>query len=525
MAVAQDVIVSMASALDFFAQALAVPAVVALMAYPDDKPESSCTTSNRYPTCTTKFVVVTSVYPDLSSRTTSTSTSSTCYAVTACTGSATTVSTTTQTATTVQKFCEKTSCGNACARTRERRVAPSDTPKLDKPPALEDHLDSSNLTIFDTPEPGTGDWGDWYEKLRRKGETITIVNDNGVLGTNTAIAQVMWGNTKQNILVENLVGCIAVFCVSNIGAFVAHFWEKPSILHNFQADVINILQIYLGSRLNPILLGPEPACYIMAGSKTVIGDNNAEDQETLTRSDPTGWVYQSEVNQIRGKILELLPGAYVSGFAYARQVKEDILLEKGYGKGAVLFDPNQAKAGDIRFPPGYATVAVYHQGYQAIQFYWPHREFQIWRAHPRDGPAVNIALLVDRGTVLDPCRGDVDPPNIESSETVPRGSEITDVGPEVSPGTGGPGQPFKFRDSADNVVDENCVFRGGPYAPTADSGSGVVAGVLSCKFITAQCTRPYVNLATTCGGKPAAQCGTLGVDCSKFYQLLATCKW
>lgn len=72
----------------------------------------------------------------------------------------------------------------------------------------------------------------------------------------------------------------------------------------------------------------------MAGTSRATNENTAADQETLTRSDPAGWKYQSEVNQIGAKIQELLPGAFVQGFAYVRQVKDEYLA-KGYGKGAV----------------------------------------------------------------------------------------------------------------------------------------------------------------------------------------------
>ncbi|KAJ4347168.1 uncharacterized protein N0V89_011106 [Didymosphaeria variabile] len=495
---------------------------------PPDEPDDSCTTSKEFPTCTTKFIEVTSVFPDQSSRTTSTSTISTCYTITACTGSATTVSTTTQTATTVQQYCEPTSCGAACSRKIRRAVV--EGPKLENPYPVESEIySSSNLTISerDIPGPGSGDWEAWYSNLKGRAETITVDNYDGASDSNTAIAQVIWGNSPQNIVIQQLNGCIALFCASGTGAFVAHFWERPSITDNFQADVLDIIQQYLGSRLNAFYLGPEPECYIMAGTSAVLDGNTEEAQRTLTRSDPAGYRYQTEVNQIFTLITQLLPGAYVGAFAYKRQGVKRLVEQTnmGYGKGAVLFDPQQRAGpqGPNTFPPGYATVAVYLQGYKAIQTYGPWQEFQIWRVHRTTGTA-NVAIQANRGAVLDPCEGDVDPPHLASSETVDPGSEITDVGPEVSPGSGPPGQPFELVDSAGTVVERGCVFRGGPYAPTADSGPE--AGVLSCNGGTAmQCTRPYVNRATTCGGRAPDQCGTLGQNCNKFFQLLATCRY
>jgi hypothetical protein len=188
----------------------------------------------------------------------------------------------------------------------------------------------------------------------------------------------------------------------------------------------------------------------------------------------------------------------------------------------VLFDPSQTKKPDgTQLPLGYASVSVFLEGYKAMQEYYPNQEYQIWRANdPTDNPpAVNFAKQVARGTVLNPCSIEF----VDSNERVPLGSTVTDVGVEIILGDGRPGLDFSLLDSAKNIIDSDCVFKGDKYAPTADSGLGVVAGVLSCKKATVLCTRPYLTQATTCGGKPAAQCGTLGKDCPIYYQLVATC--
>ncbi|KFY81732.1 hypothetical protein V498_08700 [Pseudogymnoascus sp. VKM F-4517 (FW-2822)] len=424
--------------------------------------------------------------------------------------------TTTKYSTTGEKFCEPTSCGNVCAPARKRQLVPSDAPKLDYLP--EDRFDTSNITIFerDIPNPGDqGDWGTWYDDLERMSGTVLLDNSKETLNTNTSVEVLVWGNTKQAIVVQGLTGCIALFCVSHIGAFVAHFWEAQSIRTGgtFEADVIYILKCvnkilpakcgrltkqptssyYLGSILNPIKLGADPACYIMGGTMRVIYENIAADKLTLTR-----------------------------------QINEN-LMKKGYGKGAVLFDPSQtSSSGGSQFPPGYATVAVYLQGYKAIQMYYPNQEFQVWRANVPGKPStsklprsVNLVKQVTRGATIDPCSGLV---SVDSSEWVPLGSTITDVGVEGIVGDGGPGMPFSVVDSSGYQFITGCVFRGSPYAPIADPVSGFNAGVISCTDNSViQCIRPYDNEATTCSAVQAAQCGTLGKDCSTFYQLIATC--
>lgn len=111
-----------------------------------------------------------------------------------------------------------------------------------------------------------------------------------------------------------------------------------------------------------------------------------------------------------------------------------------------------------------------------------------------------------------------------SSERVPLGSTITDVGVEGILSDGNPSMPFSLVDSSGYRLITDCVFRGKPYAPIADPVLGFDAGVISCTDnINIQCTRPYDNQATICGAVKAAQCGTLGKDCSTYYQLLATC--
>lgn len=160
---------------------------------------------------------------------------------------------------------------------------------------------------------------------------------------------------------------------------------------------------------------------------------------------------------------------------------------------------------------------MYLQGYQAIQEYFPNQEFQIWRANEPGNPprSVNVVQQVARDALLNPCS---DLASVTSSERVPSGSTVTDVGVESTLGDGGPGLPFSLVDSLGSKFLTGCVFRGSEYAPVADPDSGLVAGVISCQDnIRIECTRPYFNQATTCGGVQASKCGNLGKDCTKFY--------
>ncbi|KAF1971712.1 hypothetical protein BU23DRAFT_645484 [Bimuria novae-zelandiae CBS 107.79] len=507
--------------------AAVVVAVVTVL--PDDNPDDSCTTKRPYPTCTTKFVVVTTEFPDLGSKTTSTDTISTCYTITACTGSATTVSTTTQSATTVQSLCEPKNCGGTCgARRRALEAIPTDPPSISRQtlasvPTQENQSVSlgTDLMVRDIPPPGSGDWSAFYKGiLAKEEETILINNDNGVRGTTTALVQVIWGHKKQNIVVQGLFGCFALFCVSQIGAFVAHFWEGPSLINRngaFETDVIDILKHYLGSDQNLYQLGPTPFCYVMGGTRGAIGDNGETEQATLTRSDPAGLKYQSQFNRVRDTIKTMLPRASVESYTYTRQVNPN-LQDRGYGKGVVLFDnrePDRVPPGDDPddWPTYSAEIAVYLQGYEAKHFYTPYQEVQIWRNH-YGGKTRNTAVQAYRDTAVDYCAPGGNNGVIRAEKEVEHGSENTDVD-----------SPFEIITRDGKFWELDCTYKGGPYAPTA--ASGAFAGELTCavdnKFT---CVRPEDNRARTCSEVPASDCGKLGVKCEEgmFFQLLATCK-
>jgi hypothetical protein len=160
--------------------------------------------------------------------------------VTACTGSATTVKTTVQSTTTSEYWCDQ-NCGSACtANLLERRALPTGVAQLDDPATLGNSFESFNLTIDkrDLPGPGSGDWSDWYNDLKGRSDTITIDNTAGSYGTRSALVEVRWGNAAQNIVLQDLVGCIGVIGVSNIGKCQ---WRNFSILGEGQYADINIL--------------------------------------------------------------------------------------------------------------------------------------------------------------------------------------------------------------------------------------------------------------------------------------------
>jgi hypothetical protein len=162
---------------------------------------------------------------------------------------------------------------------------------------------------------------------------------------------------------------------------------------------------------------------------------------------------------------------------------------------------------------------VFTQALKQVDINWVNQEFQIWRVNVKKEVA-NVVLQTDVGKVFQPCSGDFDA-GYNGAEIVPRGSEVTDVGPESILGQGNP-DPFELRDGNNIVRETNCYYSGGTYAP--DASSGIKAGVLRCDNRVWICTRPLDNKAATCDGTPVQACGILGKNCDRFYQHLATCK-
>jgi hypothetical protein len=150
----------------------------------------------------------------------------------------------------------------------ERRALPTGVAQLDDPATLGNSFESFNLTVDkrDLPGPGSGDWSGWYNDLKGRSDTIKIDNFDGAHGTRSALVEVQWGTTAQNIVLENLSGCVGVIGVSSVGkcqfrrilisgegqytdlntsgAFVAHFWDRGSVKSDegFELDVRPILQ-------------------------------------------------------------------------------------------------------------------------------------------------------------------------------------------------------------------------------------------------------------------------------------------
>jgi hypothetical protein len=156
-------------------------------------------------------------------------------------------------------------------------------------------------------------------------------------------------------------------------------------------------------------------------------------------------------------------------------------------------------------------VAVFIQGLKAVQGYWPYRRFQIWRASPGAGQSSNQVFLTDMDKELFPCLGDFDNGGL-ASQQVSAGSEDLSIR-----------SSFDMSDRDGFILARECTFSAGEYAPTATLG--FYAGVLNCKGVQRDCFRRYDNRATTCGGRPASECGKLGQNCDRYYQHIADCRW
>ncbi|CAE7012155.1 chitinase [Pyrenophora teres f. teres] len=493
----------------------------------DGKDPENCSTSSKYETCTAKYIVTKSVYPDQGSTATSTSTSTTCYTITACTGSATTYTTTTQTATTIEDVCAPTGCGRACkAAKRNRGVVPTAVPQLDSSGDIDIVFDQSNTTITkrDIPDDGSGDWTDWYNALRKDANTIKIVNDDMTGGTQTSWVRVKWGNGPQNILVEDLSGCAVVIAVSRLGAFVAHIWESETLKREqaeFDRDVIGPLKANFNMNLDISreYFGPSTRFYIMSGSRVGVDGTSPQDLLTLDQSDSAGPKYPTKIDEIKTILETYVNDGSVTVFTYTRTYNQDVLKTGSWGKAAVRFDPAQRRFPGNGLPAGSALIKVYLQSQVAMTQFWPYLQIDIWRNNVNAKEAANVALQTPAGQVSDPC-GDG---KLVSSETVDAGSEITDVGTEAVAGDGGAGQPFSITWSDGKELVDGCVFKGANYAP--DRSSGLIAGTLTCnKGIKMDCFRPVNNLAKNCKGASVSNCGKLGKDCNDYWQLLASCR-
>ncbi|KAE8851787.1 hypothetical protein PTNB73_00804 [Pyrenophora teres f. teres] len=473
----------------------------------DGKDPENCSTSSKYETCTAKYIVTKSVYPDQGSTATSTSTSTTCYTITACTGSATTYTTTTQTATTIEDVCAPTGCGRACkAAKRNRGVVPTAVPQLDSSGDIDIVFDQSNTTITkrDIPDDGSGDWTDWYNALRKDANTIKIVNDD------------MTG--------EDLSGCAVVIAVSRLGAFVAHIWESETLKREqaeFDRDVIGPLKANFNMNLDISreYFGPSTRFYIMSGSRVGVDGTSPQDLLTLDQSDSAGPKYPTKIDEIKTILETYVNDGSVTVFTYTRTYNQDVLKTGSWGKAAVRFDPAQRRFPGNGLPAGSALIKVYLQSQVAMTQFWPYLQIDIWRNNVNAKEAANVALQTPAGQVSDPC-GDG---KLVSSETVDAGSEITDVGTEAVAGDGGAGQPFSITWSDGKELVDGCVFKGANYAP--DRSSGLIAGTLTCnKGIKMDCFRPVNNLAKNCKGASVSNCGKLGKDCNDYWQLLASCR-
>jgi hypothetical protein len=71
--------------------------------------------------------------------------------------------------------------------------------------------------MADIPSSGTGDWADFYKKIRDSSSTQKLQNYDESLGSQTSVLMFQWGTLPKNILVEDLYGCTAIIGVSHKG--------------------------------------------------------------------------------------------------------------------------------------------------------------------------------------------------------------------------------------------------------------------------------------------------------------------
>lgn len=75
--------------------------------------------------------------------------------------------------------------------------------------------------------------------------------------------------------------------------------------------------------------------FIMAGTYASINTADQASIDTLTRSDPRGPRWTSQVNRIASRIKDFYPDAKVETFTYTRQVSSENREQGGWGKAAV----------------------------------------------------------------------------------------------------------------------------------------------------------------------------------------------
>jgi hypothetical protein len=85
--------------------------------------------------------------------------------------------------------------------------------------------EAHNVTLVQRafPAPGTGDWSDFYGDVVGRVETIEVNNFNEIFqGRNTAGHFQAWGVSPMNLVIQELSGCAALFCVSHVGKYTLY---------------------------------------------------------------------------------------------------------------------------------------------------------------------------------------------------------------------------------------------------------------------------------------------------------------
>jgi hypothetical protein len=93
-------------------------------------------------------------------------------------------------------------------------VIPTAMPQLDDSASLDIGSISFNSTLTkralvkrEIPPDGTGDWADYYRTLKADPNTHIIDNDAETAGTLASWVRYKWGDSPQNVIVEDLHGC------------------------------------------------------------------------------------------------------------------------------------------------------------------------------------------------------------------------------------------------------------------------------------------------------------------------------
>ncbi|KAI9866718.1 MAG: hypothetical protein M1813_000660 [Trichoglossum hirsutum] len=186
---------------------------------------SSCS-STAAPSCTQVCSLVTQ---SAGGNTTSCK-SAVCQTIKGCSASATTRTTFTSTSTSSGFICEAT-----CSACRPRNTGPPTPSKVAK-------------RVLNSPSDYGGDQEFFFMGEIRHANTVPdrmreIDAANNIFEGQSSAVQYAFNNESVSTGVEGLHGCTALMVISQMGVYVAHFWERPQFhADRFETEVIGYLQ-------------------------------------------------------------------------------------------------------------------------------------------------------------------------------------------------------------------------------------------------------------------------------------------